>query len=164
MQILLISDTHLTDAGKFPKALIEIARTADCIVHSGDFTSAEVYEFLMTLGRCEAVRGNSDEPSLRGRLPTKRIVEIDHIKIGVIHGQGAPFGMARRALSEFQEVHAVVYGHAHRPMKDTICGILTINPGSPTSNRFQSRNTYGLLTIQDGVLAGEILELPTVVA
>jgi len=160
MQILVISDTHVTNPGKLPTSLVEKARLVDCIIHAGDFTGVQVYEFLMTLGRLEAVRGNSDEPALRGSLPMKRVVEIDQVRIGVIHGHGAPFGMARRALSEFQDVQAVVFGHAHKPIQDTIGGVLTINPGSPTSNRFQTSNTYGLLTITDGVVTGEILELP----
>jgi putative phosphoesterase len=161
MQILVISDTHITNPGKFPTPLIEKARTVDCIIHAGDFTGVQVYEFLMTLGHLEAVRGNSDEPALRGCLPMKRVVELDGIRIGVIHGHGAPFGMARRALSEFQDVQAVVFGHAHKPIQETINGILTINPGSPTTNRFQTSNTYGMLTVSNGVVTGEICELPT---
>jgi len=169
MQILVISDTHVTNPGKLPTSLVEKARIVDCIIHAGDFTGVQVYEFLMTLGRLEAVRGNSDEPALRGCLPMKRVVEIDQVRIGVIHGHGAPFGMARRALSEFQgvspqaDVQAVVFGHAHKPIQDTIGGVLTINPGSPTSNRFQTSNTYGMLTISNGVVTGEILELPVIV-
>ena len=161
MQILVISDTHLTDPNGFPPALIDIARSSDCIIHAGDFTSLEFYEFLSTLGRLEGVRGNSDKPALRGILPMKRIVNIDDTKIGIIHGSGTPFGMARRAAAEFENVNAVVFGHAHKPIHDIIGGMLVMNPGSPTSNRFQSNNTYGLLTINGNSVTGEIIELPS---
>ena len=160
MQILVISDTHLTNPSGFPPALIDIARSSDCIVHAGDFTSLEFYEFLSTLGRLEGVRGNSDKPALRGILPMKRTVDIGDAKIGIIHGSGTPFGMARRAAAEFEDVHAVIFGHAHQPIRDNIGGMLVMNPGSPTSNRFQSSNTYGLLTINGNSITGDIIELP----
>ena len=159
MQILVISDTHLTNPGELPAALVDVARSSDCIVHAGDFTGLQIYEFLAGLGRLEAVRGNSDEPALRGILPIKRVVEIDNVKIGVIHGTGAPFGMARRAAAEFEDVNAVIFGHAHRPVRDTIGGILVMNPGSPTSNRFLPNNTYGLLSVNGGAVSGEIVEI-----
>jgi putative phosphoesterase len=161
MQILVISDTHLTNPGELPAKLVDVARSSDCIVHAGDFTGLQIYEFLAEIGRLEAVRGNSDEPALRGILPVKRVVEIDSVKIGVIHGTGAPFGMARRAAAEFENVHAVIFGHAHRPVRDKVGGILVMNPGSPTSNRFLPSNTYGLLTINGGTVSGEIVEIAT---
>jgi len=160
MQILVISDTHLTDPGGLPPKLVEVARSSDCIIHAGDFTGSKIHEFLAGLGRLEAVRGNSDEPALRGILPLKRVVEIDGIRIGVIHGIGAPFGMARRAMAEFENVNAVVFGHAHRPVRDKIGGILVMNPGSPTTNRFQPSNTYGLLTVNGGSVTGDIVQMP----
>jgi hypothetical protein len=161
MQILVISDTHLSDPVDFPATLIDVARSSDYILHAGDFTKLPVYDFLNGLGRLEAVRGNSDEPALRGKLPMKRVVEIDGIRIGLIHGTGAPFGMARRALAEFDSVQAVVFGHAHRPITDNIGGVFVMNPGSPTSNRFQPDNTYGLLTINGTSVTGEIIKLPS---
>ena len=160
MQILVISDTHLTDPDKFPEELIEIAHVSDIIIHAGDFTSVEIFELLHGINRLEAVHGNSDEPTLRGHLPFKRIVEIDNVKIGLIHGNGTPFGMARRAAVEFENVNAVVFGHAHRPHKDTIGNVLVMNPGSPTNNRFQSNNTYGLLHVNGNSVTGEIIERP----
>ena len=159
MQILVISDTHLTNPGELPAKLVDVARSSDCIVHAGDFTGLQIYEFLAELGRLEAVRGNSDEPAIRGILPIKRVVEIDDVKIGVIHGTGTPFGMARRAAAEFEGVNAVIFGHAHRPVRDKIGGMLVMNPGSPTSNRFLPSNTYGLLTVNGGVISGEIIEM-----
>ncbi|KPL07170.1 hypothetical protein AMJ86_05520, partial [bacterium SM23_57] len=62
--------------------------------------------------------------------------------------------------AEFEDVHAVIFGHAHQPIRDNIGGMLVMNPGSPTSNRFQSSNTYGLLTINGNSITGDIIELP----
>jgi putative phosphoesterase len=161
MQILVISDTHLTDPNDFPATLVEVAHSSDLIIHAGDFVSTDIFEFLTGLGPVEAVRGNCDEPALRGRLPLKKVVDVDGVKIGIIHGSGAPFGMARRVAAEFQDVNAVVYGHAHKPAKDIIGGVLVINPGSPTSNRFQNRDTYAMLTTNGDTITGEILDVPS---
>ena len=164
MQILVIADTHLSDPSEIPSELINVANSAELILHAGDFVSFDVYDFLNGLGHLKAVRGNSDEAALRGRLPLKQIVEIDGVKIGLIHGSGTPFGMARRAALEFPDVQAVVYGHAHKPSQDMIGDVLVMNPGSPTANRFQSKNTFGLLTIDQGSVRGEIVVLPAKVS
>ncbi len=160
MQILITADTHLSDPSELPPELINVANSSELILHAGDFVSSEIYDFLNGIGHLKAVRGNSDEAALRGRLPLKQVVEIDGVKIGLIHGIGTPFGMARRSVLEFPDVQAVVYGHAHKPNRQMIGDVLVMNPGSPTANRFQSMNTYGLLTIDRGSVHGEIVELP----
>lgn len=160
MQILVTADTHLSDPSELPPDLINVANASEMILHAGDFISSDIYDFLNELGHLEAVRGNSDEAALRGRLPLKHVVQVDGIKIGLIHGSGTPFGMARRAVLEFPDTQAVVYGHAHRPSQEMIGDVLVMSPGSPTSNRFQSKNTYGLLIVHQGTVRGEIIELP----
>ncbi len=164
MQILVTADTHLSDPSELPPELIDVANSSELILHAGDFVSSDIFDFLNGLGHLKAVRGNTDEAALRGRLPVKRVVEIDGIKIGLIHGSGTPFGMARRLVLEFPDVQAVVYGHAHKPSQEMIGDVLVINPGSPTSNRFQPKNTYGILTIDQGTVRGEIIELPAKVS
>lgn len=160
MQILVTADTHLSDPSELPPELINVANSSEMILHAGDFISSDVYDFLDGLGNLVAVRGNSDEAALRGRLPLKQVIEIDGIKIGLIHGSGTPFGMARRSVLEFPDVHAMVYGHAHKPDQEMIGDVLVMNPGSPTANRFQPKNTYGLLFIHEETVRGEIVELP----
>ena len=164
MQILVTSDTHLSDPSELPPELINVANSSEMILHAGDFISSDIHDFLDGLGNLIAVRGNSDEAALRGRLPLKQVVEINGVKIGLIHGSGTPFGMARRSVMEFPEAQAVVYGHAHKPNKEMIGDVLVINPGSPTANRFQSKNTYGLLIIHQGSVRGKIVELPAKVS
>ncbi len=164
MQILVTADTHLSDPSELPPELINVANSSEMILHAGDFISSDIYDFLNELGHLKAVRGNSDEAALRGRLPLKQVVEINGVKIGLIHGSGTPFGMARRSALEFPDVQVVIYGHAHKSNQQMIGDVLVMNPGSPTANRFQPKNTYGLLTIDQGTVRGEIVELPAKVS
>ena len=81
MQILVTADTHLTDPSELPPELINVANSSEMILHAGDFISSDIYDFLDGLGNLIAVRGNSDEAALRGRLPLKQVIEIDGVKV-----------------------------------------------------------------------------------
>jgi putative phosphoesterase len=86
--VLAVSDTHLEKG--LPPGLIELARNADIILHAGDFVSLDVYKSLSELGKLEAVYGNSDDPVLKRLLPQRRIVEVDDIRIGLVHSLSGP--------------------------------------------------------------------------
>ncbi len=53
----------------------------------------------------------------------------------------------------------VVFGHSHEPYNQVENGVLLFNPGSPTERRRQPRPSYGLLTIEHGVVSGQIIYL-----
>jgi predicted phosphodiesterase len=56
-------------------------------------------------------------------------------------------------------LRAVVFGHSHEPYNDVQRGVLLFNPGSPTERRRQPRPSYGFLTIEDGLVRGQIVYL-----
>ena len=65
---------------------MRLCTEADLILHGGDFTAASVLDELRALGPpVEAVYGNMDEPALREVLPKERVVEVEGIRIGLVH-------------------------------------------------------------------------------
>ncbi|HPE63086.1 MAG TPA: metallophosphoesterase [Methanothrix sp.] len=134
-RIVAISDTHLEFGSEVPASLIDLARGADLLLHAGDFVSLEVYEAFSDLAPVEAVCGNSDQPVLKAALPDRRIVEVEDVRIGLVHRAarsrdltGADF------LAREMEVDALVFGHIHRPLVEEGPRLL-VSPGSPTEPR-----------------------------
>ncbi|MBC7347743.1 MAG: metallophosphoesterase family protein [Clostridia bacterium] len=148
MMILVLSDTHFRRPGeRLPRDIEEAAATADLIVHCGDFEALSAYEYLGKLGQLVAVRGNMDEPALKEFLPETVTFEAAGRKIGVVHGRGAPRGLAERAAGMFSGVDAVLFGHSHQPYREVKDGVLLFNPGSPTDRVFAPYNAYGIVAV-----------------
>ncbi len=65
MHIAVVSDTHMPRGARaLPEGCVERLRSADLILHAGDFTGAAFLEWLRGLGPpVEAVVGNIDEPA-----------------------------------------------------------------------------------------------------
>ncbi|RLB06334.1 MAG: metallophosphoesterase [Deltaproteobacteria bacterium] len=164
MKIGVISDTHLPSVTKQFKDLVN-DRFADCqmVVHAGDFTSPEVYYYLneMTSGNLIAVCGNMDPLELRNFLPEKRIFEVMGVKIGLIHGWGAPYDLEERIKGVFHadRVQCIIYGHSHNGANHKRGEILFFNPGSPTDRYYAKVNSIGYLSIQGGEIKGEIVPI-----
>ena len=98
-----------------------------------------------------------DRKGESGRLPRKQIVDVADLKIGLIHGWGAPFGIGERVFREFSDVHAIVYGHTHKPECRWKNGILLFNPGAFSGTLFLKRNrSVGILTVGDHLSAEHI--------
>ncbi len=126
---------------------------ADLILHAGDFTAASVLRELEALALVEAVYGNMDEPALQEELPERRVVEVDGIRIGMVHIPGARVGREERLIGWFPGCDAVVYGHTHLPQVEQHRGVWILNPGSPTERR---RAAHRSLLVLDA--AGSRLE------
>jgi putative phosphoesterase len=162
MKIGVISDTHLsTLTGDFIDLAKDRLEQCDMVVHAGDFTSTEIYFYLneLTSGNLIAVCGNMDPPELRKLLPEKTIFEKEGIKIGVIHGWGAPHDLEERVAHAFlnEGVNCIIYGHSHNGINHKRNDILFFNPGSPTDRYHAKTNSIGYVTIEHGELIGEIV-------
>ena len=155
----LVADTHWPRFGRaLPPALVEGLSSADVslILHMGDFTDPGVLPLLAAIAPVEAVAGNNDGPELQARFGRKRIVTVAGVRIGLTHGDW-PAGRARTpdkafALFEHEDVSVVCYGHSHIPAIERRGDRWLVNPGSPTDKRRQPSYSYGLLTIDDGVV------------
>ena len=157
MRIVVLSDTHMPrSAEDLPAVVYEEIGKCDMIIHAGDFVEKELYDKLKSLRQTVAVIGNMDSVKFRGILNSKEVIEIGKLKIGVIHGYGAPSDLLDTVRKEFSKVDVIVFGHSHKPMVLEKNGVLYINPGSPTDAVYAPYNSYGILEIIDDKITGTI--------
>jgi putative phosphoesterase len=156
MKIGVLSDTHVpTRASSLPSEVIQAFQHVDLILHAGDFVSVEIYERLMRLAPVEAVAGNMDHPEISRMLPSQREIEVSGKMIGLTHGWGGPWDLPQRVCGRFRpEIDCIVFGHSHTPYYSKEGRTLLFNPGSPVSD---SNRSYGLLTVDEGRISGEII-------
>ena len=157
----MISDTHLPRGSRrLPDACVKRLKAADAILHAGDVMELEVFEAIQAFGpRVYAVRGNVDNWELQMRLPLVRTVELEDVRIGMVHDAGPATGRLKRMRTRFPDADAVVFGHSHIPLHEAARGFQIFNPGSPTDRRRQPRHTMGLARIDDGTLTFELIAL-----
>lgn len=157
----VVSDTHLRAGGTLPEPLVGGLRLAGVarILHCGDHTSPSAAAQLEALAPLDAVAGNNDGPEIAGRFGYKKIVAIEGVRIGLVHGDA---GRARttplRALEAFaaDDVDVVCFGHSHQPYLERHGRVLLLNPGSPTDKRREPAFSYALLVVGDGPPRAEI--------
>ena len=131
-------------------------RSADLVLHAGDFSAAPVLEDLRALGPpVAAVHGNIDSQDLRRLLPERQVVDAAGVKIGLVHDAGSAHGRLRRMRMAFPDCDAVVFGHSHIPLHEEESGFQIFNPGSPTDRRRQPRHSMGLGRVEGGRLSFE---------
>ncbi|MFU8796456.1 MAG: metallophosphoesterase family protein [Dehalococcoidia bacterium] len=148
----MLADTHVNQLQDMPAKIVEAISTVDLIMHAGDFTDVRLLTGLKQLKDVRAVQGNMDSMQLRTILPMRDIVEVQGKRIGITHGSGASPGIDERIRKEFDgdRVDVIVYGHSHRAQNEVIDGVLFFNPGTATES-------FGILTVDDGVVKGEIV-------
>ena len=134
--VAVIADTHLPrGARRLPEECLRRCQAADLILHLGDFAAFSVLQELRELGPVEAVYGNMDEPALLETLPQRHTIEVDGVRIGMVHVPGPRAGREARLLGWFPDCQTVVYGHTHVPQVERHEGVWILNPGSPTERR-----------------------------
>jgi putative phosphoesterase len=163
VRIAVVSDTHLPRFGRaLPRALVDAMRRerVDLTLHCGDFTSPEVPALFEALGPFDGVAGNNDGTELVARFGRRKVLEVDGVRLGLVHGD---FGPGRttpeRAARSFaaDEVDAVLFGHSHIPHLDRMPdGRWRLNPGSPTDKRRQPRFSWALLVIERRAITPEL--------
>jgi putative phosphoesterase len=131
----------------------------DMVLHAGDITELEILQ-AFSPKEVVAVSGNMDSRAVRSQLPSEEVLEIEGVRIGMVHGWGHPFGMSRKIGDTFGRVDAIVYGHTHRADNKVRDGILFFNPGAYCGGfPFFLKRSVGILTIKDGKISGEIIKL-----
>ncbi len=155
----IVSDTHLPRFGRaLPRALVtglQVARV-DRILHCGDLTDLLAVDLLTAIAPVEAVAGNNDADEIRTRFGRKKILVIDDVRIGLVHGDNGAHAAPRNAFEAFadEQVDVICFGHSHRPLREERAGRLLLNPGSPTDKRMNPRYSYATLHLD----AGRILD------
>ncbi len=160
LRIIVLADTHLRSPSpgdrrvtrRLPDSAWRCIHKADIILHAGDVLDEGVLAELRKVAPVHAVLGNNDS-SLVGILPVTRLVELEGVRIGMIHDGGAAAGRGRRLRRRFPDAHVVVFGHSHAPVNEYgEDGQLLFNPGSPTQRRAQAFHSIGELQIVGGVV------------
>lgn len=152
----MVSDTHLPVRAKdLPAPVWDAVDAADVVVHAGDWVSEDLLDRLSARSnRLIGVYGNNDGPSLRARLPLVARVELDGVRIAVVHETGAKQGRERRCAAAYPDTDVLIFGHSHIPW-DTVAGngLRLLNPGSPTDRRRMPTFTWLTLSTADGAVA-----------
>jgi putative phosphoesterase len=152
VRVVVLSDTHLRDDGarRLPDPVYVELRRADAVLHCGDVVERGLLEELATFAPVHAVLGNNDG-ALRGTLPEQKVVDLDGVRVGMVHDSGPTKGRPARVHRMFPDCDVVVFGHSHAPVDDVgVDGQRLFNPGSPTQRRLQPHPSFGVLDLADG--------------
>ncbi len=154
-RLLMVADTHVPKRARdLPGQLWSEIDDADVVVHAGDWIDVRLLDELEARSRrLVAVFGNNDHDALRERLPEVARVEIEGMRLGVVHETGTSKGREERCSALYPDLDVLVFGHSHIPWDTTSeTGLRLLNPGSPTDRRRQPYCTYLTATADSGRL------------
>ena len=155
MKLVLTADTHVPKRARdLPAELWRAVEAADVVVHAGDWVDVALLDAMETRSaRLVGVYGNNDGPPLRARLPEVARVDLDGVRLAVVHETGPATGRERHCDASFPGVDVLVFGHSHIPWDTTApSGLRLLNPGSPTDRRRQPVATYLTAVAEAGEL------------
>ena len=157
MLIAIVSDTHLPRGQRrLPAECVERMRTAEHIIHAGDFVEVSFLDELRAVGpEVSAVHGNVDSAELVRMLPTRCEVQLAGVRLGIIHDAGPAGGRLERMRAAFSDAAAVIFGHSHVPLHEHTAGFQIFNPGSPTDRRMQPHHTMGIAHVDGSSIVFE---------
>ncbi|MEU4641944.1 metallophosphoesterase [Micromonospora sp. NPDC023814] len=155
MRLVITADTHVPARAKdLPAPLWAAVDAADVVLHAGDWVDESLLDALVARARrLVGVYGNNDGPALRARLPEVARVELDGLRIAVVHETGPKARREERCAARFPDTDLLVFGHSHIPW-DTVApgGLRLLNPGSPTDRRAQPYATFATARVAAGRL------------
>ncbi len=106
------------------------------------------------------MHGNVDPPELRSLLPESLEVELDGVRVAMVHDSGAASGRMRRMRTRFPHARIVVFGHSHLPLiEESPDGLILLNPGSPTERRRAPQHTMAVAEIAGGAVSCRLVAL-----
>ncbi|RRJ33835.1 metallophosphoesterase [Halocatena pleomorpha] len=156
--ITVVSDTHGQSTHRLSDQSLTAVRTADLVVHAGDFiTESVLTAFESESTRFVGVAGNSDTFPIQKRLPATRTVEHDGIRIAIAHGHNHT-KTSRSLFARQQHADLLVVGHSHTPMVRSTDEYTLLNPGSHAEPR-GNRPAYATLEATDDGCVGRLCEL-----
>lgn len=153
---MVIGDTHALNFKEMPSQMIQEIIDSEFVIHTGDYTSIKIVDRLMELktDKFIGVHGNADRMAIRKLVPSKRIVEIEGIKIGVCHPvTGGPSSLIQsKVKSEFQDknLDILIFGHTHEAIIEKQSDYWLLSPGKG----YLEENTFGPPTSYIRLLLG----------
>ena len=154
-RLVLMADTHLPNRARdLPAEVWQAVDEADLVIHAGDWVDVRLLDELEARSaRLVACFGNNDHGALRERLPEVARVEVEGLRLGVVHETGQATGREARMAATYADLDVLVFGHSHIPWDTTTAsGLRLLNPGSPTDRRRQPHCTYMTAVVDGGEL------------
>jgi putative phosphoesterase len=146
----VISDTH----GLLRPEALAALHGSDYIIHAGDIGDPAILKKLEENAPLTAIRGNVDREPWARKIPATNMLEVGGIAVYVLHNL-----QDLDLKPEAAGFDVVVYGHSHLAKQETKNGVLYFNPGSAGPRRFRLPVTIGRLTVGDGGVSAEIVEI-----
>lgn len=154
MRIGVFSDTHGDLSPLF--SLKERLAPLDAVFHCGDF--AEEARDIGAFFHCPyyAVKGNCDYYCDE---PLEKLVTLGGKTFLLVHGHTCTGELSLVYKGQMAHADAVLFGHSHIPYESWHEGILLLNPGSLSRPRGLSKAGCVALTIEQGEIRIERLEV-----
>jgi uncharacterized protein len=146
----VISDTH----GLLRPEALAALRGSDYIIHAGDIGDPAILKKLAEIAPVTAIRGNVDRQPWARKILTTNVLEVGGVSIYVLHNLNE-----LDLKPEAAGFSVVVYGHSHVAKQETKNGVFYFNPGSAGPRRFQLPVSIGRLSLKNGKVSAEIVEL-----
>ena len=146
----VISDTH----GYLGDQAVKSLAGVELIIHAGDIDTPDILDRLKKTAPVVAVRGNMDRGHWADELPLTERITLDRFVLFVLHD------VDRLDLDPVTAgIHAVIYGHSHRPQVASKKGVLFINPGSASQPRHNHPPTIAIVSVHDGSVSVDHIDL-----
>ncbi|MBV9773071.1 MAG: metallophosphoesterase family protein [Gemmatimonadetes bacterium] len=155
MKVGIISDTH----GLLRPEVFTVFEGVEHILHAGDVGPADLLTELEAIAPVTAVWGNTDGWEARGRVPEVARVELEGVRVTVVHGMQVGSPTPARIAAAYPDAELVVFGHSHRPVIERVGTLLAVNPGSAGRQRFRDPVTVALAELSAGGVSARLVEL-----
>jgi len=160
VNIGIISDTH----SYLDERISHHLQDSDLILHAGDVGDVFVLDQLDALARTKGVYGNIDSTVIRVRLPEWELLDLEGVKILIIHIAGAigRYNEKCRALIKEHLPDVLICGHSHilKISRDDKFNLLHINPGAAGRHGFHKVRTLLKVKAENGSLKDlQVIEL-----
>lgn len=152
MRVAVLSDTH----GLLRDEVHDQLHDVDFILHAGDVGTPDVLERLRRVAPTLAVRGNIDRGELAD-LPETLLHDVGGVWVYVLHDLN-DLDLSPAAAG----IRVVISGHSHVPKLDERGGVVYLNPGSCGRRRFKLPVSIAFLTVRDGDVRAELVELDAI--
>jgi putative phosphoesterase len=160
----IVSDTHWSREEQFDQRLELALAGVDLILHAGDVVEPFVIQRLNQIAPIRAVAGNCEHARLANVLSPKIELNLDGVRIGMLHGhQGDPFRPEGYLPLFSTDLQLLIHGHSHIAVNRMLGGVRVFNPGSASQSRNELGPTVGRMEIDPvrGIVNLRHLDLAT---
>lgn len=153
-RIGVISDTH----NYLDPRISSLFAGVDHILHAGDIGLPAIVLQLEQIAPVTGVCGNTDDPGFQ--YPQTEVVEVEGYRFLVQHIVNPQYPAdTLKVRIAHDRPDAVVFGHTHKPFRQTIGGVLFFNPGYAGRLRFGLARSVAILHFDERGIRTEDLSL-----